>query len=62
VGLALALALGRALAGMLFGVSPFDPVTLAGVAVLVPMVAALAAFLPALRAARIDPMEALREE
>jgi putative ABC transport system permease protein len=62
VGLALALALGRALAGMLFDVSPFDPVTLAGVAVLVPIVAALAAFLPALRAARIDPMEALREE
>ena len=61
-GLVLAIGFGRALSGMLYGVSPFDPVTLASVAILVPAVAALAAFLPALRASRIDPMEALREE
>ena len=62
VGLVLALGFGRALAGLLYGVSPFDPLTLAGVAALVVGVAALAAFLPSLRASRIDPMEALREE
>ncbi len=61
-GLVLAMGFGRALSGMLYGVSPFDPVTLASVAILVTAVAALAAFLPALRASRIDPMEALREE
>jgi len=62
VGLLLSLAFGRALSGLLFGVSPSDPFTLAGVIVVVVGVAALAAFLPALRASRIDPMEALREE
>ncbi len=61
-GLVLSLAFGRALSGLLFGVSPSDPLTLAGVVVLVVGVAALAAFLPSLRASRIDPMEALREE
>jgi predicted permease len=62
VGLVLSLAFGRALSGLLFGVSPSDPLTLAGVVVLVVGVAALAAVLPSLRASRIDPMEALREE
>jgi predicted permease len=61
-GLLLSLAFGRALAGLLFGVSPSDPLTLAGVVVLVVGVATFAAFLPSLRASRIDPMEALREE
>jgi len=61
-GLLLALAFGRALSGMLFGVSPFDPTALAAVVVLVLAIAVLAALLPALRAARIDPTEALREE
>jgi ABC-type antimicrobial peptide transport system permease subunit len=56
------LAFGRALSGLLFGVSPYDPLTLAGVLVLVAGVAALAALLPSLRASRIDPIEALREE
>jgi len=62
VGLVLSLAFGRALSGLLFGVSPSDPLTLAGVVVLVVGVATLAAFLPSLRASRIDPIEALREE
>jgi putative ABC transport system permease protein len=61
-GLVLSLVFGRALSGLLFGVSPSDPLTLVGVIVLVVGVAALAAFLPSLRASRIDPMEALREE
>jgi ABC-type lipoprotein release transport system permease subunit len=61
-GLVLALALSRSISGMLYGVSPMDPLTLTGVVTIVVVVAAFAAFLPALRAARVDPMDALREE
>jgi hypothetical protein len=61
-GLMLSLAFGRALSGLLFGVSPSDPLTLAAVILLVVGVASLAAFVPSLRASRIHPMEALREE
>jgi hypothetical protein len=62
VGLALSFVSARLLSGMLFGVSPFDPLTLAGVTGLVTVVAVLAALLPAVRAARVDPMQVLREE
>lgn len=62
VGLALAAASGRLLAGMLYGVSSLDAVTFCGVIVLVLGVAGLATFLPAARAARTDPMQVLREE
>jgi putative ABC transport system permease protein len=61
-GLALALATTRLLAGMLYGVSPTDSMTLTAVAALVIAVAALASLLPAVRAARVEPMQALREE
>jgi putative ABC transport system permease protein len=61
-GLALAAALGRLLAGMLYGVSAADPVTLAVVVVMVLAVSAAASLLPAIRAARLDPMQALRDE
>jgi putative ABC transport system permease protein len=61
-GLALSLAFSRALAGMLFGVSPFDGATLAGVIALVAGVALAAALVPALRAARVAPMTVLRED
>ena len=62
VGLALSFAFGRALTSMLYGVSPSDPATLVAVVLLVVGVATLAAILPAVRASRIDPMQALREE
>jgi ABC-type antimicrobial peptide transport system permease subunit len=62
VGLALSFAFSRALSGMLYGVSPQDPVTLAAVIFVVVGAAALAALLPAARAARTDPMQALRED
>ena len=61
-GLAGALALTRFLSAMLFGVTATDPVTLAGVAVLIGLVAYFASYLPARRAMRIDPMVALRHE
>lgn len=62
VGLALSFAFTRLLSGMLYGVSPSDPITLFGAVVMVMAIAALAALLPARRAARVDPMIALRTE
>ncbi|MGQ0735553.1 MAG: FtsX-like permease family protein [Acidobacteriota bacterium] len=62
VGIAAALALGPVLEGLLFGVSPTDPTTLVGVAVVLAAVAMLAAYAPARRAARVSPMMALKSE
>ncbi|HET9196073.1 MAG TPA: FtsX-like permease family protein, partial [Vicinamibacterales bacterium] len=61
-GLVLSLAATRALAGMLFGVTPSDPGTLTAVLALVLLVAALASLVPAARAALVEPMRILREE
>jgi len=61
-GLALAAAFGRVLSGMLYGVNIVDAVTIGGVVTVVLTVSALASLLPALRASRLDPMQALREE
>ena len=61
-GIALALALGRVMAGLLFGVSATDASTLAFVVALVAVTAALASLVPAMRAARLDPMRVLRED
>ena len=62
LGLGLALALTRGLATMLYRVSPYDPVSFVTVPVLLLGVAALASLIPARRASRVDPMEALRLE
>ena len=62
VGVLLALALGRAVASLLFGIKPADPASVMGAVVVLLAVAALAAYVPARRAAAIDPMEALRYE
>jgi ABC-type antimicrobial peptide transport system permease subunit len=62
IGLVMALALGRSLESLLFGVRPADPLTLAGVSVFLLFVAFAACALPALRASRVDPIHALRNE
>jgi predicted permease len=62
IGLAAALALGRVLASLLYGVRASDPATYAAVAALLCAVALAASLLPAMRAARIDPVRTLRDE
>lgn len=61
-GLALALAAAPQIAPLLYRVSPADPVSLAGAALFLILVAALASLIPALRATRVDPIVALRQE
>ena len=61
-GLAAALGLGRLVAGLLYDVRPADPVALGGSAAALLLVCAAAALVPARRAARADPMRALRAE
>lgn len=62
VGIAAAAALTRLLGSLLHGVSPTDPLTVAGVTLFLSAIALLASWLPARRAARVDPMVAMRPE
>jgi predicted permease len=62
LGTAATLLLARLVKAMLFGVKPYDPVSLAGSSLLLLGLALLASFLPAQRATLIDPMEAMRDE
>ena len=61
LGLAGAFALSRVVSAFLVGVSPTDPITFAGVAALLLAVAIVASFVPARRASRVDPVDALRD-
>jgi putative ABC transport system permease protein len=61
-GIALALGAAQVLTGMLFGVSPYDPLTLAGVVATVLAVTTVAVLVPAARAAFIEPMQVLRDQ
>jgi putative ABC transport system permease protein len=62
VGIALALALSRSVTGFLYGVKPTDPLTLTAVCVLLSCVSVLASSVPAYRATRVNPLNALRYE
>jgi ABC-type antimicrobial peptide transport system permease subunit len=62
IGIPAALGLSQVLRGVLFGVNPHDPLALVTAAVVVLSLAALAAWIPAHRAARVDPLIALRTE
>jgi putative ABC transport system permease protein len=62
IGIAIALAAGRAVTGLLYDVQPSDPLTIIGVTALLGAVAVVAAWVPAFRASRVDPIVALRYE
>jgi predicted permease len=62
LGLLISLALTRAIGSLLYGVTPTDPLTFLGVSLLLAAVALLASYVPARRAARLDPMAVLRRE
>ena len=62
IGVAAAIASSRVVESLLFAVSPTDPATLAGVALLVAVAAMAASYIPAIRATKVDPVAALRQE
>jgi predicted permease len=62
IGAGLALASGRTAGALLFGLTPMDPATFAKAALALAATAALASYVPAMRAARVDPVRSLREE
>jgi ABC-type antimicrobial peptide transport system permease subunit len=62
IGIPLALIVTRSIASMLYGIGPQDPAAIAAVATVLALATAAAAFVPARRAASIDPIVALREE
>jgi predicted permease len=62
IGLPLAIASTRAIQSLLYGLQPFDPLTLTTVVITIVAAAAMAGYIPAHRASRVDPMEALRHE
>jgi ABC-type antimicrobial peptide transport system permease subunit len=62
IGLAGGLAVSELIRGLLYGITATDPITFAGAIVLVGAVGTMAAVVPAIRAARVDPLIALRRE
>lgn len=62
IGIAAAIALTQLMAGMLFGVKPFDPATFVSVSLQLSLVPLFARYMPARNAIKVDPMEALRQQ
>lgn len=62
IGIAASFGLSRLLATFLFGVKPWDPVVLVSAPLILTAIALLAVWLPATRASKVDPMQALRAE
>lgn len=60
VGIACALLTGGALADQVYGLSPFDPLTIGAVAAFLTLTSVVASAIPALRACRINPVDAMR--
>jgi ABC-type antimicrobial peptide transport system permease subunit len=62
VGVAMAVLMARGIASLLYGVRPNDPLVFASIVVSIGAIALMSSWLPARRAAGVDPMEALRDE
>ena len=62
IGLLLGLSIARLISSMFYGINPVDPVSIAITIILLGAASLLAGYLPARRAAKVDPMEALRYE
>lgn len=62
IGIPLVLIVSRLIQSYLFGIEPYDPVSIAGAAIVLILVSIVAVWLPARRASKVDPMEALRYE